>query len=123
MDALLPRNPPSSDPWLLYQNFQLDIRNGDHHSAIIERNRAGIIRGAESRHAQGIISDDDRDLIQYMADAAALEEFHPLFMVIPYDRVNSDGLIEQPSVKERARATSREFVIRNLPRDHFDVWS
>lgn len=117
------RNPPSSDPLRLFSAYTRDIESGDKGSAVIDRNRAGIIRGAESKHADGVINDATRTIIQLMAAEATLEEFQPLFMIIPYDVVSAKGLIEAPSVTARARVSSDEYIIRHLPRDDFEVWS
>lgn len=122
-DASVLRNPDSSDPWWLFEQLARDIKKGELHSAIVDRNRSGLIRGAESRHAQGIIDEGQRLLIQAMVEEAVLIDFEPLFMVIPYSGVKDRNLVSSPSFRDRARATSHEFIIENLPRCDFDVWS
>lgn len=119
----MPRNPDSSDPWWLFEQLARDIHKGEKHSAIIERNRSGLIRGAESRHGQGAICADQRLLIQAMVEEAELSDFEPLFMVIPYPEVQARNLVRSPAFNQRARATSREYIIENLPRPDFELWS
>lgn len=123
VDTLIGRNPPSSDPWRLFGTYALDIRENDKGSAVIDRNRAGILRGAESKLADGVIDTNQHKIIQSMAAEASLDEFQPLFMVIPYDRAVSKQLVEKADIGVRARVTSDEYIIRNLPRDDFEVWS
>jgi hypothetical protein len=122
-DALVPRNPPSSDPWHLFDAFKRDIGANDRHSWVIERNRTGLTRGAASKQADGVISEDERRAIEAWVEQADLEEFQPLFMVIPYNLVVTKGIVETPEIRARARPSSNELIIRNLPRGDFEVWS
>lgn len=118
-DAFVVQNPPSSDPISLYWRYKRDIDGGDSHSDLIARQRRGIARGAVVKAELGIISADERSQIEGMAQAAPLGDFRPLLFVMPYSRVRN--LARPASLDDRARASSREFIVEALPRDCFDV--
>ena len=80
-------NPPSSDPFDLCQRFLRDSQRTDGHSDLIAANRAGIVRGASSRQAQGRISKTQKTKIEQMAADAHFVHFAPLLLVIPFQPV------------------------------------
>lgn len=112
-------NPPSSDPVNIYWRYLNDIKGGDEHSSNIETNRRGLIRGATVKEGQGIIDVPTRQLIEAVVMKAPLSDFSPLLFVIPYNSVR--GIVKPADVDARARATSEEYIIDDLPRDCFDV--
>ena len=122
-DPSKPYNPNSSHPWRIYRRYISDIddNGGDKHSDLISRNRTGIMRGAQSREAKGLISASERDDIEQIAQRAQLTDFYPVFMVIPYAGVH--GIAQEVALGNKANAMSNEFVITDLLRSHFDVWS
>jgi hypothetical protein len=122
-DPSKPYNPNSSHPWRLYHRYISDIddNGGDGHSGLISRNRTGIMRGAQSREAQGLISAKDRGSIEQIAQSAQLKDFYPMFMVIPYSGVAS--IAQEVDLGDKANPMSSEYVIADLLRSHFDVWS
>jgi hypothetical protein len=119
-DALVGSNPPTSDPWQICSDFSEHVVRGDGHSPLVTSNRAGIIRGAAARHAEGIIDSGTKDVIEQIANTAELQMFSPIFMVIPYEQVNR--LVSPVPLSQRANPLSQEFIIPNLPRGSFDVW-
>lgn len=118
-DRFASKNPPSSDPIAIYWRYRQDIEDGDQHSAVIARNRLGIIRGAYIRHIQGVVDNDTRQLIEAVAKAAVLVDFKPLLLVVPYFGVK--GIVKPVDLVSRARPTVDEYIIEDLPRDCFDV--
>ena len=112
-------NPPSSDPIAIYWELHHDIAKGDEHSARIGDNRRGLVRGASVRESQGRIDGKTRELIEAVVARAPLHDFKPLLLVIPFGRVGS--IVKPADVAERARATSDEYIVEELPRDCFDV--
>lgn len=116
-------NPDSSHPWLLYKRYLRDSSHngGDKHSDLIQRNRTGIIRGAQSREVQGLISAADRGSIEQIAQKAELKDFYPVFMVMPYDGVKH--LAKEVDVADRANPFSREYIMTDLPSSLFDIWN
>jgi hypothetical protein len=119
-DALVNCNPESSNPWQICRNFNNAINSKDKHSSWISNNRAGIIRGAAAREAQGVIDAATRSEIEVIANDAELTDFSPLFLVIPYDLVK--GLVRRVDVKSTASVLSQEYIIEDLPRKSFDLW-
>jgi hypothetical protein len=122
-DALVDTNPPSSCPWQIYQRFRDDIISNDKHSLLIDRNRKGLMRGATNKRSEGVISEADQKAIEAWALEADLAEFKPLFMVIPYSVVSEKGLVESVPHPDRTNRSSQEFIVQNLPRECFEVWS
>lgn len=118
-DAFDISNPRSSDPIALYWGYRHDVERHDGHSDLIERNRQGIIRGAEAKARANAISADVKAEIEAIALHAPVSDFAPLLLVMPYDKVRH---VARPAqVTERAKSTSREYVIDALPRAFFDV--
>lgn len=97
----------------------IDIGDGDKHSAAIEQNRIGLVRGAEARFGQGVIDAHTRDRIVQIVGAAGMEEFTPFMLAIPFKGVKS--LVKLAPVNSSARATSEEYILTDLPRAKFDV--
>ena len=118
-DRLTFSNPPSSDPICIYWRYYKDISRRDSHSDIIKQNRLGLTRGATFQEQAGIIDATKRKLITGMARKAALDDFVPLLLVMPYERVRH--LAEPANLTNRAGVTSQEYIIKQLPRDCFDV--
>jgi hypothetical protein len=113
------QNPPSSDPIAIYWRFEQDIQGADTHSALIANSRLGICRGAFAREKQGVITREIRILIDAIVKKAPLTDFKPLLYIIPYAAVKD--LARPASMMDRARPTSEEYIIENLPRSSFDV--
>lgn len=111
--------PPSSSPALIYRTLVRDVRDGDHHSAAIDANKAGILKGVQAKRTAGAIDDKDVEDIASIVEASELRDFSPLIFVMPYDGVES-SLAEVP-VAQRAHPLSVEFIIEALPRKMFDI--
>jgi hypothetical protein len=112
-------NPPSSDPLAICWRFFDDIKGGDQHSALVEANRRGLIRGASVKEGQGVIDQQTREVIELVVKSAALTDFSPLLLVIPFASVST--IVKPADILARARVTSEEYIIENLPRNCFDV--
>lgn len=118
-DRFDPKNPSSSHPVKLYREYLDNIRSGDQHSARISANRIGLAKGAEARFAQGVIDEQSRDRVLKIIEAARISDFTPLMLVMPFEKVRH--IAELAPVEDQASATSEEYIIRDLPRDHFDI--
>ena len=115
----MPRNPPASDPIVIYRSLSNDIRLVDGHSAKIADIRKGLIRGASAKERDGVIDLPTREHIEAMVTVATFAHFRPLLLAMPYERVK--GLLKYPGAEGVANAMSREYIIEALPHDCFDV--
>jgi hypothetical protein len=111
--------PPSSSPAEIYRGLRSDITRKERPSDRIKANKAGILRGAQQKLAEGIITKEHAAEIAAIVASAEVSDFAPLIFVIPYDLVK-DWLSKVP-VTQRAHPLSVEFVIKKLPRFCFDV--
>jgi hypothetical protein len=110
--------PPSSSPLAIYRALHEDVIHNDHHSAKIEANRQGLIRGANVKLAAGAIDSHVAGEIAEVTRLAAVADFRPVLYVIPYAPV-ADWVREVP-VAQRAHPLSDEFQIESLSRRCFD---
>jgi hypothetical protein len=112
-------SPPSSTPMAICERLKSDIRNKDYHSAKVNSLKEGIIRGANFRLKQGVITSEVHDEILQVLGASQLEDYWPLLYVIPFDGV-SQKIVTVP-VPERAHPLSLEYRITDLRRNEFDL--
>lgn len=111
--------PPSAIPGEIYDVLWKDVTRGDRHSAWIDRNKVGILRGATAKLAAGVINAAQQADIASIVNAAQIQDFLPLVFVIPFSRVTQDVLLVPPA--ERAHPLSDEYRIEHLQRTKFDV--
>lgn len=111
--------PPSSTPCEICRTLQLDVGQSDLHSAKVKSVREGIRHGAEARHKQGLIHEEQRTELEAIVEAAPLADFRPLLYVIPFGLVA--GLAQRVPAARRAHPFSEEFLLERLPRASFDV--
>ena len=74
-------------PGAIYERLAQDVMAGDKHSPLVDQNKLGVRRGADAKLRDGVISDDRRDEILQIVDAADIQQFKPLIYVIPYTAV------------------------------------
>jgi hypothetical protein len=120
--SLAPRdlsNPVTTLPSDIYRRYREEVQSGDRHGPTISGNRIGIIRGANVKAADGIISVAGRTQIHAIVKASETRDFRPLVYVIPYASLVVD--VSEVSIPERAHPLSEEYLIRRLPRSQFDV--
>lgn len=112
-------NPPSASPRDIYERLHDDVVRGDSHSPKILANRTGIQNGAAQQAMAGKITEEEKVEIYSIANEAALPFFKPLLYLIPISLVTH--LLEPVPLAKRANPLSKEYIIRELPRDCFDV--
>lgn len=112
-------NPPTSNPAEIYHNLYEETRRGDRHSAKIDENRSGILRGADCNKSVGIITGEQEQRILSIVNSAGVQDFKPLLYIIPFHRVAD--LLKDVPVTDLAHPLSFEYKIERLPRDNFDV--
>lgn len=110
--------PPTSNPYEIYHNLYEEVKRGDRHSAKIEANWKGILRGTKIKLQAGIINQDQYDEVEKIIKRVEISDFRPILYVIPYSNVVAD--VREATVEERAHPLSLEFVIESLDRKHFD---
>lgn len=106
-------NPPSSQVLKIYRALDEAAKGSDRHSSAISTNKTGLRRGVESKHAEGIIGESQRDAINYIIDETECIGFRPLIYVIPYEEVKD--IISIVPVAAAANPSSTEYVIEELP--------
>ena len=112
-------NPPSSSPSKICRELFEAVISGDRHSAKVEENKYGILKGAKEKKKAGIITNREaKDIIKIVGHAETFD-FRPLVYVIPYHLVAK--IVEEVPVEKRAHPLSLEYVIEELSRKFFDV--
>jgi hypothetical protein len=111
--------PPSSGPLEVYLSLAQDVARGDRHSAKIDENRAGILRGANAKKKAGVIDEKQEKEIVSIVDNASDRDFKPRMYIIPYSMVAD--IVREPPPEDKAHPLSAEYIIDRLPRRCFDV--
>lgn len=114
-------NPPSSNPKEIFLGLFEDVRREDVHSAKVQQNKLGLIKGAEIMLQKGIITKKEREEILVMIHDASIRSFSPLIYVIDQSKVHSKAY--PVPVKEKANLFSEEYFIYDLNSDEFDTIS
>lgn len=115
-------NPVSSRPLSIYRGFQEAVDSGDRNNPWIEKNRAGLRRGAEKRLQDGLIDPAQRDDILTAVEGAEVPWFKPLVYIMVQDEVRD--LMRPATAAEKGRNDlSVEYIIDRLPRDAFKLQS
>jgi len=117
----LDANPPTSSPYKIYHTLQAEVEAGDLHSEKINLNRIGLRKGAETKHATGIISEEQKQEILKVIERAETRDFKPLIYLMVYNEVSN--LLTVVPVEERAHPLADEYIIKCLPDDLFGVQS
>lgn len=112
-------NPISSNPCDIFQNVHKSVNSKDNHSDYIERNKTGILNGAEHKLKKGIITTNQRDEIAGIVKCADKIDFKPLLYIISASKVSK--ILIEPSPSEKAYPFSKEYKIIDLPRKYFDI--
>ena len=115
----LKKIPPSSSPFYIYNLFHNDVSSGDLHSAKIQENKAGLIRGASLHLENKTISELEYARIMSIIEQALITEFRPLVYVIPKSKVKNR--VKMVEVEKTANPLSIEYQIHDLKADEFDV--
>ncbi|MGI0010853.1 MAG: hypothetical protein ACREAE_05590 [Nitrosopumilaceae archaeon] len=112
-------NPPSSRPSEIFRELCEVVHNGDKHSAKINENKLGILKGADDKKKAGVINNRQKKDIAAIVQSAEISDFRPLLYVIPFICVSK--IVKEVPVPKRAHPLSVEYIIKRLPRRYFDV--
>lgn len=115
-------NPPSSCPEDIYRSYLAETNREDLHAIQIPRNVTGLQKGVNAKFAEGVITDAQKTLILSIIEKAKGKNFRlfsPLLYIIPFAAVES--MFEFVPIEDRANPLSDEYIIKDLPREFFDV--
>ena len=112
-------NPPSANPKDLFSRLIQDVKGEDGHSQLITRNKIGLLKGAENRRKQGLITPHKENEIIYIVNAALIPYFRPIIYII--DRNKVEGRIESITTTQRAGILSEEYKIDRPHTTEFDI--
>lgn len=116
-----PLQPPTSNPYSIYTLLQDIILHGDIHAKEITDNKAGLLRGVSAREKQGIITADDRKLINSLIDRdKKTDNYFPVIYVIPVSKLtNYKARCEKQEKEKCASRSSEEYIIKDLKAEEF----
>lgn len=119
-DSNLYKNiPPSSNPFDIYNQYKKDVDGGDLHSNMIERNKAGLKRGAIRMLEKKVVNQDEYARVIAWIDTATIDKFKPVLYLIP------KGIIEPRVIKvpvaEAANPLSTEYQVHDLKKGEFEL--
>ena len=109
---------PSSDPYQIYKDLDRIIDGNDHHGSKIVEQRKTLAALAVEKAKNGLISEDDRDLITAMVEKAALRDFAPRLLVIPCERLGNRVLAVP---YEKWAGSEQEWIVTDLRSSEFDI--
>ena len=114
-----PQQPPTSDPKTIIRQFIRQIATGDRHQQEINSNKVGLLRGAEAKLREGVITEEDYHIIRYLVAKKKYQDFMPVLYIIYADKVRGRCL-EVPTV-DKASDHSIEYKIVDLKHGEFDL--
>jgi len=112
--------PASSDPASIYQSLHKAVSTGDKGDARIAQWRLSLQGLAIDWHANGEITEQDRDEIVAIVQSAALAEFRPLIYAIPYASVVPEARVRLVDFALRA-SREPEYIIEDLKDGEFQI--
>lgn len=113
------KQPPTSNPQTICNRFLEQVTKGDIHAKEIEANIAGILRGANCKLNEKVISEKQFERIRHIVDVAEYKLFFPLIYIIHTDKVLHK--IIEVRKEDCASETSVEYKIERLEEGEFDV--
>lgn len=111
---------PTSNPHEIYCELRKHVQSTDRHSAKIEENKIGLIRGAASQMRKGVIDATDFGHIKQVVDNAERIHFTPYIYIIPAMKISKHRL-KRVSPDEAATIMGTEYKIEDLKNSEFDI--
>ena len=111
--------PPTSNPLTIAKRYIEQVTGGDRHTAEIDANKVGILKGADIKHNAGIITKKQLKEIKQLVALADYEQFLPVLYVIKSERVQKR--CEEVDISKRASDRSAEYIISDLQEDEFEI--
>lgn len=116
-----PNQPPTSNPLTIYNTLEDIIFHKDIHATEIENNKAGLLRGVQSREKEGIITSKEREFIEFDINRDQKKEnYYPVIYVIPVQTLaDYKKRCKKQAKEDCASANSIEYKITDLKADEF----
>lgn len=111
--------PGTSNPRTLCTRYLEQIITNDSHAVEIGNNKKGILKGAEEKLKQGIITEEQRQEIAARVAYARMEEFYPVIYLINKRAVKKRLIKVNPS--DAASEYSVEYIINDLKSNEFEI--
>lgn len=116
-DAVL--QPGTSNPRTLCSRYLDQIIKRDRHATEINNNKAGILKGAQAKLKQRVITEEQHHEIKVKVAYANMEEFYPVIYLINKKAVKKRLKVVNPD--DKASDTSIEYIITDLKRNEFEI--
>lgn len=111
------RNPRSSNPYLIYQDFYQPWKDRDIYSSYLNQQRRKLIEGISK---QSLLTDKHRiSRLKIICDRINIAFFYPLVYRVDVDAIASKRLDNTQG--SAADVDSSEFLIADLQEDEFDL--
>ena len=111
--------PGSSNPRILCMHNIESIIHSDAHSAQIEQNKAGLLRGADAQLNLGTINQDQADEINWLVTHAEFKDFYPIvYIVFSKSAIKRAQLV---AAQDSASILSEEYIIPDLSTSEFNL--
>ena len=86
----------------------------------LQKNRSNLIKGAQKKYNEGIITSEELNEIKEIIEAADFTDFQPLLYIILFLNV-SLTFLRRFQCSKRAHPLSQEYIIEELPTELFDA--
>lgn len=116
-DAFL--QPGTSNPRTMCSRYLDQIIKNDRHAVEIKNNKAGIIKGANAKLANGIITSDQYKEICTRVALAENREFYPVIFLI--DKRAVKKRLHVVAQQDAASNSSVEYIIDDLQSNEFEL--
>ena len=94
----------------------------DTHDTLIDKNKAGIIRGADAKLEAGVINEEQHKEICAHLNTAVYEHFFPVIYIIPLEKLqDSEIRCYEVPMEKRASNSSQEYIISDLASSEFTL--
>ncbi len=111
--------PPTAVPGEIYDTLVRHVQADDRHSAVVQQNKIGILKGALSKLRARVITKAQHAEIAELVSLAGPVHFRPRLYVIPFCLVAK--LVKAVPLAQRANPLSTEYHVEALPSSLFDV--
>jgi hypothetical protein len=110
--------PASSNPRDIYHELRRAVETPDKHNSRIVGTRAFYVQHAAALHAEGKLSEAERDELIYFVTSADIKLWTPLLYLV--ERAAVAGRLEIVPPSKRA-GHGLEYIIKDLRRTEFEI--